>query len=90
MSSKYSISILHLCREQKLVSLPTVFHLKLRPVATLGMPYILRCGGLSSPNVLSDRPLTSLTKQGHCMPETSVKIRTSVCRLNIQVHVYGN
>lgn len=29
-------------------------------------------------------------RQGHCMPKTSVKIRTSVCRQNIEVHIYGN
>lgn len=27
--------------------------------------------------------------QGHCLLETSVKIRKTVCRLNMQVHVYG-
>lgn len=51
----------HLLRKQNFVSLPTVSHWKLRPIVTPGPPYIPRCGGLSSPNILRGGPFTSLT-----------------------------
>lgn len=57
-----------------------------------GRPYILRCGSffLVKMSLMVDHwHPWPYAWQGHCLLETSVKIRKTVCRLNIQVHVYG-